>query len=642
MKTRSKKDETPKADLMIRAATLDVRKADGDTPAQVRMSVSSETPVLTYIYYNREYQRAYEILDHSPESVDLSRCADGLVLLDQHYGDQVGLLPVEIKDRKLGGGPAEFCSGQRAQDIGKDAAKGLRRNISVGYRVNAESYTLEGEKDGIPVVRAMSWMPYEASFEPVPADTTVGVNRADQTIAANAARSNKMSDKPEVKLDAESVVEIYRLARAFSIEPGQADDHIKSGKTVEEFRSMALKKAEADQVEMQRKLEEAKTRKPDAPAIETRAATTPKTVDDPAMTKEIQKRFSVMRVVRHLDATMRGERSAIDVGFEREISDELGKRSGKPAQGFYIPHNAPVLMGRADPFLKTSNGANFVATDLRVGDFIEALRTRMVLADAGVTTLSGLVGDVAIPKGGTITGGWIDGENGAGTEGKPTVTQVTGTPKTASGWCDISRRLMIQSSVDVEAFVQNELFNTVARLIEVAAFAGTNANGQPKGLTGQSGVNNPSVTANGPTRAEMLAFLSDIESDNADFPNQSWIVRPTGWAMLANRLEVAGVDNAGAQTGTIVGGGPVPGYLLDVNTNTMLGSPVRKSMNVPNHAIFFGAWSQLVIGLWSGLDLLVDPYSNSTTGATRIVALQDADIMVRHGQAFAYNAALTE
>jgi len=51
--------------------------------------------------------------------------------------------------------------------------------------------------------------------------------------------------------------------------------------------------------------------------------------------------------------------------------------------------------------------------------------------------------------------------------------------------------------------------------------------------------------------------------------------------------------------------------------------------------------SQLVIGLWSGVDLTVDPYTNSTTGAVRIVALQDADIMCRNGQAFSYAANLT-
>jgi len=644
MKTKQN-EERNRDGLTFRAAQVEVRAAEGDKPAAVRMSVSSETPVLMYIEFNGQLQRAYEILDHGPGSIDMSRCADGLVIRDRHDGDQIGLMQVAVAERKLGGG-VEFCTGQRAQEISQDAVRGLRRNVSVGYRVKPGSYRLEGEKDGFPVVRALSWMPYEASFEPVPADASVGVGRADETqttdagrqSAATSKRSIHMSDEKKVTIDAEGVVEVYRLARAFCIEPGAADEHIKSGKTVEEFRAIALKKAEADKADMARKLEEAKSRKPDVPA---QTSKTPEM--DAGLKRQIEQRYSVLKVMRHLDATRHGGgASSIDIGFEREASQEIERLTGRKAQGIYIPHNAPVVVGRSDPFLKGSNGSNFVATNLLTGQFIDALRSKMVLADAGATFLTGLVGDVAIPKGGTITGGWVDGENGAATEGKPTVTQVTGTPKTASGYTDISRRLMIQSSIDVETFVQDELMNTVARLIEVAAFAGTNANGQPKGLASASGLNNPTITsANSITRAEALAFIENIMTDNAEFPNQSWIMRPNGWANLADRLPVAGIDNAGLQTGTIVGGGPIPEFILDVKTKSMLGFPYHVTTNVPNHSLWFGAWSQLVIGLWTGVDLLVDPYTNSTSGAVRVVALQDADIMVRHGQAFSYNAALT-
>jgi HK97 family phage major capsid protein len=643
MKTRSKsKTEQPeqKRDgMQFREAAFEVREADGDKPASVRMTVSSETPVLSYIEFNGEYMRAYEILDHSENSIDMSRCRDGLVILDQHYGDQVGLMAVGLDGRKMGG-EVEFCSGARAQEIMQDAVRKLRRNTSVGYRVDANSYRLEGDKDGIPVVRAMSWMPYEASFVPVPADASVGVGRAvseanNTPVKPAETRSNKMSDKVERKLGGDDVVEIYRLARAFNMEPGAADEHVKSDKPVEEFRSLALKKAEADKIESERKLAESQNKKPDRPVV--------RSVEDPASeiltTREqetVAKRFSIVNVFRHLDAIRTGARSPVDIGFEREVSDEMAKRSGKPAQGFYIPHSASIAM-RADPFLKGSNGSAFVATNLLTGQFIDALRSKMVLAQMGVTTLSGLIGDIAIPKGGTITGGWVDGETGTGTEGKPTVQQVTGTPKTASGWCDISRRLMLQSSIDAEGFVQNELINTLARLIEVAALAGTNANGQPKGLISQTGVNTPALTVNAPTRAQLLAMVENIMSDNADFDGMSWLMRPTGWALLANIADGILLNQAGSENVATFGSGSI----LKPETKSMLGFPYHVSMNCPNHALFFGAWSQLIIGLWSGVDLTVDPYTNSTTGAVRLVALQDADVMCRHGQAFSYEDALT-
>jgi len=630
MKTpqKNKQDNDQRKDGMnIRAASVELIRAEGDKPASVRMSVSSETPVLTYVEFNERWQQVYEVLDHSDGSVDMTRCKDGLVILDRHFGDQVGLMPVSIKDRKLGGN-VEFCTGARAQEIAADAGKGLRRNVSVGYRVNTASYRIEGDKDGIPVVRAMSWMPYEASFEPVPADINVGYGRSENNTAENAATKGSRTMKEEVKLDAEAVVEIYRLARAFDMTPGEADEHIKSGKSVEDFRAMALKKAEADKVEMSRKLTEAQTRKPEPPA-----KVNPAVVLDSKERADVAKRFSVFKVLRSLAGIGKE-----DIAYEREVSDEIAKRSGRSAQGIIIPHCAPIGM-RGDPFLKGGNGSNFVSTDLLVGQFIDALRSKMVLAQAGATTLSGLVGDVAIPKGGAITGGWVDGENGAGTEGKPTVTQVTGTPKTASGWTDISRRLLLQSGIDVEMFVQNELIQTLARLIEVAALHGTNANGQPKGLVSQAGVNNPTVTADAPTRAQMISFLTDIMSDNADMNGQSWIMRANGMGLLANTVNgTVTIRNEADEEN--VGGGPLPGFLLDLATKTMLGYPVHVTQNVTDKHIFFGAWNQLVLGLWSGVDLTIDPYTNSTSGAVRIVALQDCDVMCRHGQAFAYNATL--
>jgi len=619
--------EHTEEDISIRSASIELTRAEADKPAKVRMSVSSEAPVLTYVYFNERYQQVYEVLDHSPGSVDMARCKDGLVILDRHFGDQIGLMPIAIEDRKLSGS-VDFCSGERAQEIAADAVKGLRRNVSVGYRVNAASYRLEGERDGIPVVRAMSWMPYEASFEPVPADINVGVGRSENNAAINVATKGNKNMKEEVKLDAEAVVEIYRLARAFDMAPGEADEHIKSGKSVEDFRAMALKKAEADKAESARKLSEAQNRKPE-PA----AAKKPIEILDSREQAQVAKRFSVFKVLRSLSGV-----SNDDIGYEREISAEIAKRSGRSAQGIIIPHCAPIGL-RGDPFLKGSNGSNFVATELMVGQFIDVLRSKMVLAQAGVTTLSGLVGDVAIPKGGAITGGWVDGENGAGTEGKPTVTQVTGTPKTASGWTDISRRLLLQSGIDVEMFVQNELIQTLARLIEVAALHGTNANGQPKGLVSQTGVNNPTVTADAPTRAQMISFLTDIMADNADFNGQSWIMRANGMGLLANTANGSVTIRNEADTDN-VGGGPLPGFLLDLATKTMLGYPVHVTQNVTDKYIFFGAWNQLVLGLWSGVDLTVDPYTNSTSGAVRIVALQDCDVMCRHGQAFAYNATL--
>ena len=53
-----------------------------------------------------------------------------------------------------------------------------------------------------------------------------------------------------------------------------------------------------------------------------------------------------------------------------------------------------------------------------------------------------------------------------------------------------------------------------------------------------------------------------------------------------------------------------------------------------NHA-YFGNFSDLLVGMFGGLDIVVDPYTASTTGTVRVVALQSVDCAVRHAQSFA-------
>ena len=52
-------------------------------------------------------------------------------------------------------------------------------------------------------------------------------------------------------------------------------------------------------------------------------------------------------------------------------------------------------------------------------------------------------------------------------------------------------------------------------------------------------------------------------------------------------------------------------------------------------AIIFGNWQDLLIGTWGGLDMILDPYTNSTTGRVVLTVFQSVDIAVRHPESFA-------
>jgi hypothetical protein len=52
-------------------------------------------------------------------------------------------------------------------------------------------------------------------------------------------------------------------------------------------------------------------------------------------------------------------------------------------------------------------------------------------------------------------------------------------------------------------------------------------------------------------------------------------------------------------------------------------------------AILFGNFADLMIGMWGATDLIRDPYTASSSGGVRIVALQDVDVNVRNVESFA-------
>ena len=389
----------------------------------------------------------------------------------------------------------------------------------------------------------------------------------------------------------EDAAEITKLARMHKCED-LADKALTEDWPLEKFRG-----------ELLRKLGEKSAKAPVAGAANI------------GMTDKEVRSFRLLNVIKALSGDKR-----VDIGFEREVSDEAAKKQSRTPQGFIIPHD--VLVKRDLQIGGGGTGSSVVATNLLAGSFIDALRNRLI---QGMGMMSGLVGDIAIPKNtGVATAYWVT-EGNPPTESQQTLGQITGTPHTVGAFTDISRKLIKQSSIDVEAFVRDDLTKVLAIAINSAAINGTGSAGQPSGLLGASGINNPSISSAGSaTYAEILGFLADIETDNALVGDMHWEVTPEVFANLAARPKGTG-----------------DGFILDADAMRMIGYNVALSNQLPANTAILGVWSQLMIALWGGLDVMVDPYTASNTGTVRIVALQDVDVMLRHAQAFAYNSAVT-
>lgn len=631
-----------KTNMCFREASVEVVANPANDEKTVRLSVSSEDPYFRSWMWDekaQDYISGYEVLGHADGEIDFSRMKDGLVIQDTHYGDQIGLMHnPRVENGKLCG-DVEFCCGERAQEIKRDAIAGLRRNMSVGYRVQ-EYKECGTAEDGKRIYRAVKWMPHEASFVNCPADTTVGVGRSEEFDGENnkaekTAPTQKgvqiMGAEIKAGLSAENVVEAFRLARAANMEHAEIDELIKSGKAFDEVRAELEGRLEKHLAEM-------KAKKPDMPAKSGGC-----TVVDEQTQKEIKRHYSIANVLRSLAG------ASVDIGYEREISQEMEAKTGKKAQGIIVPDfvradanaaDGSLTFGRPAYNLDTTAGgiagiggagSNVIATNLLAGSFIEALRDALVLNGAGMQTLTGLVGDIAIPKGGKVQAAWIAAENGDATKTNPTLGQISASPKTIGAYVDMTRKLLLQSSIDVQGFCTRELVYAIAHGLEAAGFNGSGTNGEPAGLLGKI-TQEVTFTAGAPKLANILEMVADIDEANGVTGMQKFIGRPSVWAALGGTIDWTAVTDT---TNGVTGGVTSGKYLLDTATNTMQGYSFIKSNIAPAKKLIFGDWSQLMLCLWSGTDILVDQYSGATKGALRVVALQDADFIVRQAEAFA-------
>jgi HK97 family phage major capsid protein len=350
------------------------------------------------------------------------------------------------------------------------------------------------------------------------------------------------------------------------------------------------------------------------------------------MSEKEARSFSFMRAINAL-ANPTDRRSQDAASFEREVSEAVADKMGREARGFYIPQD---VQSRDLNVTTSTAGGHTVATDLLASSFIDLLRNKLMVMQMGAQMLTGLNGNIAIPRQtGGATSYWV-AESGSPTESQQAFDQVTMSPKTVGAFTDISRKLLLQSSIDAEGFVRNDLATTLATAIDLAAITGTGADNQPTGIVNVSGIGDVAGGTNGlaPTWAHIVELWSDLATANADVGTTGLLTNSKVVGKLMSTLKASGVsgyiveDFPGANGMTSCGGMRM-GVSNQVPSNLDKGS----STGVCS-AIIAGNWNDLIVGQWGALDLMADPYTGSTSGTLRVVALQDIDIAVRHAVSF--------
>ncbi len=317
----------------------------------------------------------------------------------------------------------------------------------------------------------------------------------------------------------------------------------------------------------------------------------------------------------------------VDAGREREVSQEIARRNGRNPNGIFAPLEVLQVPDRRNVeqrvVVSATSGAGAVFTEHHPEQLVDALRAASILERLGATTLRGLVGNFSAPAIDTgATAEWI-ADNGAITPADMDLNARTMAPKHVGTIVEFSRNMVLQSSPDVETLARNDFARALASAFDAAGLVGGGAN-QPAGIAATV---TPTTFAT-PTWAEGLAMIASIATANALGGSLGWAGHPQVSKKLRSTLVAAGTDSRMIMSEP----NSLYGYqYLDSTALVGNGSP-------SDRGIIFGNFADLLIGIWSGIDILVNPYAATpfSKGNVQIRGLMSADVVLRHEESFAY------
>lgn len=336
-------------------------------------------------------------------------------------------------------------------------------------------------------------------------------------------------------------------------------------------------------------------------------------------------KFSFQRAIRMLC-----DHKEVD-GLEGEMHQEGIKEFalvGKETKGFTVP--LLVLNSRANigqNVTTAADGGNLVQTDPFI--FIESLKNAMVLTQAGATFLTGLVGNLPLVKGGSFTASWV-AEGDAVSFTKEAFSKATMTPKNLMVAGAISKQLLIQTANIGERLIRDEIIKAIALGLEAAAISGAGSPA-PTGILATSGIG--SVAGGTDGLAPAWSHIVDLESKItvANVPGQiSYLTNSKVIGKLKQTLKASNVSGYILENGMTNGCRVLATNAVPSNLTKGSGTGVGVCS-----AIIAGVFSELFMGMWGGLDMIVDPYTRADYNEVKLVLNQFADVALRNAAGFA-------
>lgn len=318
--------------------------------------------------------------------------------------------------------------------------------------------------------------------------------------------------------------------------------------------------------------------------------------------KNMEKRFSLVNAINSIAKNQVMDDTTLAVS-------NVGKEEMRKA-GLSMGGQIQLPMEELRAVTVTAEGEDVVPTDLY--DIMAPLRAKNVLVQAGAKFLTGLVGDVQIPIMSASNVGWAT-EIGDAADGAGAFTHKTLSPKRLTAYIDISKQLLNQDAIGVENMIRQDIINAINTKLEstiLGAAAGDNT--KPAGI-----FNGATYTVSATTMDKIATIEAGVEAANV-IGECKYIMSPT--AKAAMRKSAKG-DNVAES--------------LYVN-GEIDGTPALSTSHVAANQFVYGDFSNLAIGQWGPIDLVVDNYTQATKGCVRLVINAYFDATVLRPEAFAF------
>jgi HK97 family phage major capsid protein len=595
-------------------------------------AVQKASPVVAKMTGLKEGQAFIEILDHTPENVDLSVINSRGAFLDEHEdSEQLGVIEkAEINSEKRGVAVVKMGNDDQAAKRFAQMADNVRPHVSAGYR-RTKFLGKEQLSNGKDAYR-FAWKALEISSVAIPADPTVGVGMRNIQDLPEIDSTTKTEEKTSPTIIMAEKLELTEAQRS-EIAQGAltsdkarrskiraaADNFIKGAPTMEKaIRKIAddIENADGGNVEQftEKAMEAFGCRKLEG--TEANIGMDEKEIGD----------YSITRAIR---SCVENKGKIAKDCPEYDLSQEAEKKYNRASSSFWIPADVMTKRGTKKDAEKGQrdlqvnvfgSGGGFVPTNI-VTPIIELLRNKMVLRTLGIQVMGGLTGNVAIPRQTGAATAYSLSEIAQATLSTQVIDQIALSPKRVAATGNYSKQLLIQSSVDVENFMREDLMTVNAIKLDYLGFNGSGAGSEPQGILNTPGIGSVTFGA-AATFAKLVAFETAINAANSQGGSRAYVTTPTAKGTLKSAAKF------------LTGGGTNVTNIALWEANEINGYPAYDTNQILNNGMIFGNFNSLIMAMFGGLDVVVDPYTLADKAEVKITINNFIDFALRHPQEF--------